>query len=75
MNRENIFIGNNCRPVLTWGSSVQDGECVDPNSGGVEEGQRSQAVRDRVVLRSKHTDGFLVQFLMMIKELKPVLEW
>lgn len=45
-------------PALTWCASVQDGEGVDPNGGGVEEGQRSEAIRDRVILWREHTKRF-----------------
>lgn len=46
--------------ALTWGSSVHDGECVDSDGGGIEEGKRSQAIRDRVILKRKDTMIFLV---------------
>lgn len=40
------FTVDELRGQLTWSSGVQDGEGVDPDGGGVEEGQRPQAVRD-----------------------------
>ena len=44
------------KKALTWCSGVQDGECVDPNRGGIEQRQSSQPIRDAVILCRKHTD-------------------
>lgn len=53
----------------TRGSSVHDGEGVDPDGGGVEDGQRSQAVGDGVILEGQK------QFLsIFMDERKTIIE-